>query len=71
MLKNSGNWTKLQCPQQKKNDENKKKIKNNIILFGSPYRKSIETNTEWIFIKLFSKAFPPNHKFVSISSKVQ
>ena len=68
-LRNSGNKTKLQYQQPKENNQNKKKRKRNIIWFNPPYRKSVKTNIGRIFIKLISKHFPPNHKFVKIFNK--
>ena len=46
-----------------------KKRKRNIIWFDPPYSKSVKTNIGRIFIKLISKHFPPNHKFVKIFNK--
>ena len=43
--------------------------KRNIIWFNPPYSKSVKTNIGRIFIKLISKHFPPNHKFVKIFNK--
>ena len=68
-LKNSGYKTKLQYQQPKENNQNKKKRKRTIIWFNLPYSKSIKTNIGRIFIKLISKHFPPNHKFVKIFNK--
>ena len=68
-LKNSGHKTKLQYQQPKENNQNKKKRKPNIIWFNPPYSKSVKTNIGRIFIKLISKHFPPNHKFVKIFNK--
>ena len=68
-LKNSGYKTKLQYQQPKENNQNKKKRKRNIIWFNPPYSKSVKTNIGRIFIKLISKHFPPNHKFVKIFNK--
>ena len=68
-LKNSGHKTKLQYQQPKENNQNKKKRKRNIIWFNPPYSKSVKTNIGRIFIKLISKHFPPNHKFVKIFNK--
>ena len=68
-LKNSGYKTKLQYQQKKENNQNKKKIKLNIIWFNQPYSKSIKTNIRRIFIKLITKHFPQNHKFVKIFNK--
>ena len=68
-LKNSGYKTKLQYQQPNKNNQNKKKRKRNIIWFNPPYSKSSKTNIGRIFIKLISKYFPPNHKFVKIFNK--
>ena len=68
-LKNSEYKTKLQCQQPKENNQNKKKIKRNIIWFNPPYSKSVKTHIRRIFIKLISKHFPPNHKFVKIFNK--
>ena len=65
-LKNSRYKTKLQYQQPKENNQNKKKRKLNITWFNPPYSKSIKTNIGRIFIKLISKHFPPNHKFVKI-----
>ena len=36
----------------------------------SPDSKSVKTNIGRIFIKLISKHFPPNHKFVKIFNKI-
>ena len=69
MPKNSGYKTKLQYQQPKENNQNKKKRKRNIIWFNPPYSKSVKTNIGRIFIKLISKHFPPNHKFVKIFNK--
>ena len=68
-LKNSGYKTKLQYQQPKENNQNKKKRKRNIIWFNPPYSKSVKTNIGRILIKLISKYFPPNHKFVKIFNK--
>ena len=68
-LKNSRYKTKLQYQQPKENNQNKKKRKFNITWFNPPYSKSIKTNIGRIFIKLISKHFPPNHKFVKIFNK--
>ena len=68
-LKNSGYKTKLQYQQPKENNQNKKKRKRNIIWFNPPYSKSVKINIGRIFIKLISKHFPPNHKFVKIFNK--
>ena len=68
-LKNSGYKTKLQYQQPKENNQNKKKRKRNIIWFNPPYSKSVKTNIGRIFIKLISKHFPPNQKFVKIFNK--
>ena len=68
-LRNSRNKTKAQYQQPKENNQNKKKRKRNIIWFNPPYRKSVKTNIGRIFIKLISKHFPPNHKFVKIFNK--
>ena len=65
-LKNSGYKTKLQYQQAEGNNQNKKKRKRNIIWFNPPYSKSVKTNIGRIFIKLVSKHFPLNHKFVKI-----
>ena len=46
-----------------------KEKKRNIIWFNPPYSKSVKTNIGRIFIKLISKHFPPNHKFVKIFNK--
>ena len=67
--KNSGYKTKLQYQQPNENNQNKKKRKRNIIWFNPPYSKSVKTNIGRIFIKLISKHFPPNHKFVKIFNK--
>ena len=69
MPKNSGYKTKLQYQQPKENNQNKKKRKRTIIWFNLPYSKSIKTNIGRIFIKLISKHFPPNQKFVKIFNK--
>ena len=69
MPKNSGYKTKLQYQQTNKNNQNKKKRKCNIIWFYPPNSKSSKTNIGRIFIKLISKYFPPNHKFVKIFNK--
>ena len=61
--------TKLQYQQPKENNQNKKKRKRNIIWFKPPYSKSVKTYIERTFIKLISKNFPPNHKFVKIFNK--
>ena len=68
-LKNSGYKAKLQHQQPKENNQNKKKRKRNIIWFNLPYSKSVKTNIGRIFVKLISKHFPPNHKFVKIFNK--
>ena len=68
-LKNSGYKTKLQYQQPKENNQNKKKRKLNIIWFNPPYSKSVKTNAGGMFIKLISKHFLPNHKFVKIFNK--
>ena len=68
-LKNSGYKTKLQYKQPKENNQNKKKRKFNIIWFNPSYCKSVKTNIGRISIKLISKHFPPNHKFVKIFNK--
>ena len=68
-LKNSGYKTKLQYQQPKENNKNKKKRKRKIIWINPQYSKSVKTNIEKIFIKLISKHFPPNHKFVKIFNK--
>ena len=68
-LKNSGYKTKLQYQQPKENNKKKQKRKHNIIWFNPPYSKSVKTNIGRIFIKLISKHFPPNHKFVKIFNK--
>ena len=68
-LKNSGYKTKLQYQHPKENNQNKKKRKRKIIWFNPPYSKSVKTNIGRIFIKLISKHFPPNHKFVKIFNK--
>ena len=68
-LKNSEYKTKLQCQQPKENNQNKKKRKRNIIWFNPPYSKSVKTKIERIFIKLISKYFQLNHKFVKIFNK--
>ena len=69
MPKNSGYKTKLQHQQPKENNQNKKRRKRNIIWFNLPYSKSVKTNIGRIFVKLISKHFPPNHKFVKIFNK--
>ena len=69
MPKNSGYKTKLQYQQPKENNQNKKKRKRNIIWFNPLYSKSVKTNIRRIFIKLISKHFPPNYKFVKIFNK--
>ena len=61
--------TKLQYQQLKENNQSKKKRKRNIIWFNPPYSKSVKTNIGRILIKLISKYFPPNHKFVKIFNK--
>ena len=38
-------------------------------MFNTPYSKSLKTNIGRIFIKLISKHFPPNQKFVKIFNK--
>ena len=68
-LKNCRYKTKLQYQQPKENNQNKKKRKRTIIWFNLPYSKSIKTNIGRIFIKLISKHFSPNHKFVKIFNK--
>ena len=68
MPKNIRYKTKLQYQQPKEN-QNKKKIKRNIIWFNPPYSKFVKTNIAGIFIKLISKHFPPNHKFIKIFNK--
>ena len=68
-LKSSGNKNRLQYQQPKENNQNKKKRKHNIIWFNPPYSKLVKTNIGRIFIKLISKHFPPNHKFVKIFNK--
>ena len=80
-LRNSGYKTKLQYQHQKKNkkrkhkknpnknNQNKKKRRHNIIWFNPPYSKSVKNNVGRIFIKLTSKHFPPNHKFLKIFNK--
>ena len=68
-LKSSEYKTKLQCQQPKENNQNKKKIKRNIIWFNPPYSKSVKTNIGRRFPKLISKHFPPNHSFVKILNK--
>ena len=68
-LKNSGYKTKLQYQQPKENNQNKKKRKRNIIWFNPPYSKSTKSNIGRIFIKLISKHFPLNHKFVKKHNK--
>ena len=68
-LKNSRYQTKLKYQQPKENNRNKKKRKRNIIWFNSPYSKSVKTNIGRIFIKLISKHFPPNYKFIKIFNK--
>ena len=69
MPKNNGYKTKLQYQQPKENNPNKKKRKCNIIWLNPPYSKSVKTNVRRIFIKLISKHFPPNYKFVKIFNK--
>ena len=66
---NTVDKNKLQYQQPKENNQNKKKRKRNIIWFNPPYSKSVKTNIGRIFIKLISKHFPPNHKFVKIFNK--
>ena len=59
-------------PSYNINDKMKTKQKGkkrNIIWFNPPYSKSVKTNIGRIFIKLISKHFPPNHKFVKIFNK--
>ena len=68
MPKNIRYKTKLQYQQPKEN-QNKKKIKRNIIWFSPPYSKFVKTNIAGTFIKLISKHFPPNHKFIKIFNK--
>ena len=68
-LKSSGYKTKLQYQQKKENNQNRREKKRNIIWFNPPYSKSVKTNIGRIFIKLISKHFPPNHKFVKIFNK--
>ena len=63
-LKNSGYKTKLKYQKPKENNQNKKKRKRNIIRFHPPYSNLLKTNIERIFIKIISKHFQPNHKFV-------
>ena len=53
-----------------KNSECQTKKKLNIIWFNPPYSK-FKTNIVRIFIKLISKHFTPNHKFVKIFNKTQ
>ena len=69
MPKNSGYKTKLQYQQPKVDNQSKRKRKRNIIWFNPLYRKSVKTNIGRIFIKLVSKHFPLNHKFVKIFNK--
>ena len=69
MPKNSGYKTKLQYQQPKVDNQSKRKRKRNIIWFNPLYRKSVKTNIRRIFIKLISKHFPLNHKFVKIFNK--
>ena len=59
----------LQYQQPKENNGKEKKRKRNIIWFNPPYSKAVKTSIGRIFIKLISKHFPPNHKFVKIFSK--
>ena len=68
-LENSGYKTKLQYQQAKQNNQNKKKRKRNIIWFNPPYNKSVKANIRTIFIKLISKHFPPNHKYIKIFNR--
>ena len=53
----------------KENNQNKKKRKRNIIWFNPPNSKCVKTNIRRIFIKLISKHFPRNRKFVKIFNK--
>ena len=69
MPKNIGYKTKLQYQEPKENDQNKKKGKRNIIWFNPLYSRSVKTNIGRIFLKLISKHFLPNHKFVTIFNK--
>ena len=66
---NSGCKTKLQYQQPKENNQNKMKRKRNIIWFNPPYSKSVKTIIGRILIKLISKQFPSNCKFVKIFNK--
>ena len=68
-LDNSGYKIKLQYQQPKENNQSKKKRKRNIIWFNPPYSKSTKSNIGRIFIKLISKHFPLNHKFVKKHNK--
>ena len=69
MPKISGYKIKLLYQQPKENNQNKKKRKRNTISLNPPNSKSVKTNIRRIFIKLISKHFPPNHKFVKIFNK--
>ena len=68
-LKNGGYKTKIKYREPRENNQNKKKRKRNIIWFNPPYIKTVKTNIRRIFVKLISKHFPPNHKFVKIFNK--
>ena len=65
-LKNSEYKTKLQYQQTKKNNWNKKKGKRDVIWFNPLYSKPIKINFGRTLIKLISKHFPPNLKFVKM-----
>ena len=47
----------------------KKKRKQEIIWFNSPYSKNVKTNIGKIFFKLLHKPFPPAHSFHEIFNK--
>ena len=69
MPKNNEYETKLLYQQPKENSQNKKKRTPNTVWFNPTYSQSVKTNIEEIFIKLISKHFPPNRKFVKIFNK--
>ena len=69
MPKISGYKIKLLYQQPKENNQNKQKRNRNTISFNPPNSKPVKTNIRRIFIKLISKHFPPNHKFVKIFNK--
>ena len=67
--KNSGYRNKPQYQQPRENNQSKKKRKLHTIWLNPPCSKSVKTNFRRIFIKLISKYFPPNHKFIKIFNK--